>query len=35
MLFTLFGVYVGLGPGLLVWRQLQKSRRRVMRKAAE
>lgn len=35
MLFTLFGVYVALGPGLLAWRLVQKNRRRAMRKAAE
>ncbi|WP_446831476.1 CDP-alcohol phosphatidyltransferase family protein [Candidatus Foliamicus sp.] len=34
MLFTLFGVYVSLGPGLLLWRVLRKSRR-VLRKAAD
>ncbi len=32
MLFTLFGVYVALGPGLLLWRAAQKRRRREMRK---
>ena len=35
MLFTLFGVYVGLAPGLLVWRAVRKSRRRALRKAAD
>ena len=35
MLFTLFGVYVALGPGLLAWRLAQKSRRRALRKAAD
>ena len=35
MLFTLFGVYVALGPGLLFWRVLQRRRRREMRKLAD
>ena len=35
MLFTLFGVYVALGPGLLLWRVLQRRRRREMRKLAD
>ena len=35
MLFTLFGVYVSVGPGLLLWRAVNKSRRRALRKAAE
>lgn len=35
MLFTLFGVYVSVGPGLLLWRAVNKSRRRALRKAAD
>lgn len=35
MLFTLFGVYVALGPGLLVWRAVRKNRRRAMRRLAD
>ena len=35
MLFMFFGVYVALGPGLLLWRTLRKSRRREMRKLAD
>ena len=35
MLFTLFGVYVALGPSLLLWRVLQRRRRREMRKLAD
>ncbi len=31
MLFALFGVYVGLGLGLLLWRRLRKNRERGMR----
>lgn len=27
MLFNLFGIYVGLGPGLLLWRWMRKNRR--------
>ena len=35
MLFTLFGVYVALGPSLLLWRAAQRRRRREMRKLAD
>ena len=35
MLFSLFGVYVGLGPGLLLWRWVQKARRSAMTEAAD
>jgi len=35
MLFTLFGVYVGLGPGLLLWRWIYKSRRARLTEAAD
>ena len=35
MLFTFFGVYVALGPGQLLWRAVQKNRRRRMRKAVD
>ncbi len=35
MLFTLFGVYVALGPGLMLWSALQKVRRRQLRKAVD
>ena len=33
MLFTLFGVYVGLGPALLLWRRLRKTLRPEAREA--
>ena len=35
MLFTFFGMYVALGPGQLLWRAVQKNRRRRMRKAVD
>ena len=35
MLFTLFGVYVALGPCLLLWRMLRKRKHSEMRKAVD
>jgi len=35
MLFTLFGIYVGLGPGLLLWRWMRKSRHGRIPEAAD
>lgn len=35
MLFTLFGVYVGIGPTLALWRAADKRRRRRAARAPE